>query len=415
MKVARLEINNFRHLENLTFDFTYQSGPRKGEPLDKICFIGQSATGKTSLLELIKDYFNLRTNLEVDSKVTFGFNKNKKITFFKDGYDAYGSSDNEIIPFLKDSKLFYFSSDQLSEENFYYLSNTESFSKKPNVTRINVDGTETKYRSSDFDKILRQKMYEFNSITFDVLWEYILDEISNYHNKLKQKGSDLINKGLHQDFSRLGREMEKWKKDNPNPLIDVAIKCLNPILKKLNLEVDLADTSSFIPLKPINDDKAIPANALSTGTKQLMLNSLPIYKLNTENSIIIIDEPERSLYPDIQMELIPFYQSLAPNAQFIVATHSPFIAASFEPEERFILYFDEKGKVQVRNGVSPIGDDPNDILKNDFGLDNLMNESGIEAYKKYLNLKQKMASEKDEKKKKELLKEVVSLGDKYMF
>lgn len=415
MKVARLEINNFRHLENLTFDFTYQSGPRKGEPLDKICFIGQSATGKTSLLELIKDYFNLRTNLEVDSKVTFGFNKNKKITFFKDGYDAYGSSDNEIIPFLKDSKLFYFSSDQLSEENFYYLSNTESFSKKPNVTRINVDGTETKYRSSDFDKILRQKMYEFNSTTFDVLWEYILDEISNYHNKLKQKGSDLINKGLHQDFSRLGREMEKWKKDNPNPLIDVAIKCLNPILKKLNLEVDLADTSSFIPLKPINDDKAIPANALSTGTKQLMLNSLPIYKLNTENSIIIIDEPERSLYPDIQMELIPFYQSLAPNAQFIVATHSPFIAASFEPEERFILYFDEKGKVQVRNGVSPIGDDPNDILKNDFGLDNLMNESGIEAYKKYLNLKQKMASEKDEKKKKELLKEVVSLGDKYMF
>ena len=415
MKVARLEINNFRHLENLTFDFTYQYGARKGEPLDKICFIGQSATGKTSLLELIKDYFNLRTNLEVDSKVTFGFNKNKKITFFKDGYDAYGSSDNEIIPFLKDSKLFYFSSDQLSEENFYYLSNTESFSKKPNVTRINVDGTETKYRSSDFDKILRQKMYEFNSTTFDVLWEYILDEISNYHNKLKQKGSDLINKGLHQDFSRLGREMEKWKKDNPNPLIDVAIKCLNPILKKLNLEVDLADTSSFIPLKPINDDKAIPANALSTGTKQLMLNSLPIYKLNTENSIIIIDEPERSLYPDIQMELIPFYQSLAPNAQFIVATHSPFIAASFEPEERFILYFDEKGKVQVRNGVSPIGDDPNDILKNDFGLDNLMNESGIEAYKKYLNLKQKMASEKDEKKKKELLKEVVSLGDKYMF
>ena len=34
-----------------------------------------------------------------------------------------------------------------------------------------------------------------------------------------------------------------------------------------------------------------------------------------------------------------------------------------------------------------------------------MNSKGIEAYKKYLDLKQKMASEKDEKKKKELLKE----------
>ena len=29
MKVARLEIDSFRHLENLTFDFTYQSGPKK--------------------------------------------------------------------------------------------------------------------------------------------------------------------------------------------------------------------------------------------------------------------------------------------------------------------------------------------------------------------------------------------------
>ena len=55
MKISKLHIDQFRHLENLDFDFTYQSGERKGQPLDKICFIGQSARGKTGILELIKE------------------------------------------------------------------------------------------------------------------------------------------------------------------------------------------------------------------------------------------------------------------------------------------------------------------------------------------------------------------------
>jgi recombinational DNA repair ATPase RecF len=53
MKISKLHIDQYRHLENLTFDFTYQTGGRKGQPLDKICFIGQSASGKTGLLELV--------------------------------------------------------------------------------------------------------------------------------------------------------------------------------------------------------------------------------------------------------------------------------------------------------------------------------------------------------------------------
>lgn len=208
--------------------------------------------------------------------------------------------------------------------------------------------------------------------------------------------------------------MEKWKKENPNPLIELGEKCLNPILKKVNLEVDIVDTSVPIPLKPIHKDKPIPVNGLSTGTKQLLLTALPLFKLPTDNNMILIDEPERSLYPDMQIELMDYYQNLAPNAQFIVATHSPFIAAAFEPEERFILYFDEDGKVKVKNGVSPIGDDPNDILKNDFMV-NYYNHFGTDAYKRYLELKEKVAKEKDPDKKKELMLEAVKLGDEYNF
>ena len=60
MKISKLHIEQFRHLENLEFDFTYPEDfhivEKRGKPLDKICFIGQSATGKTGLLELIEQY-----------------------------------------------------------------------------------------------------------------------------------------------------------------------------------------------------------------------------------------------------------------------------------------------------------------------------------------------------------------------
>jgi hypothetical protein len=145
------------------------------------------------------------------------------------------------------------------------------------------------------------------------------------------------------------------------------------------------------------------------------MTALPIFALPTEENIIMIDEPERSLYPDIQIGLMDYYRDLAPKAQFIIATHSPFIAAAFEPDERFILYFDNKGDVQVRRGSSPIGDDPNDMLVNDFGLQSIINRAGEEVWKEYLELKGKMLFEKDETKKNHLLDQVEKLEEEYNF
>ena len=67
-----------------------------------------------------------------------------------------------------------------------------------------------------------------------------------------------------------------------------------------------------------------------------------IYKLYTTNTVILIDEPERYLYPDIQNEIIDYYTNLAPKTQFFFATHSPIIASSFEPWEIIELKFDYK-------------------------------------------------------------------------
>jgi predicted ATP-dependent endonuclease of OLD family len=425
MKIQRLKINSYRHLENLEFDFTYQSGDKKGQPLDKICLIGQSATGKTSILEFIKEVvcqfgpwgshsdegfeFLPESDKTMNGDIDFIHN-GIKIRYHKNKMLSNNLINPEDVKF-PDKLLLYFTAEITSPSNFQLLS------QNPTNRNVNETNLQPTYQNgnSTIEQIKRRKFLIFNGNTEELIWEYILDDIQKYREKVTQKGNELINKGLHTDFQKMASEMEQWKHENPNPLESLAKKCLNPVLKKLNLELDLIDTSAFISLKPIATDKAVPTNALSTGTKQLLLNLLPLYKLNTKGSIVLNDEPERSLYPDVQIELMDHYQRLAPDAQLIVATHSPFIAAAFEPDERFILYFDDEGKVAVKKGSSPIGDDPNDILKSDFGLTHLMNEKGIDAYREYIRLKEEMASEKDATKKKELMLEAVALGDKYKF
>ncbi len=54
--------------KNLELELTYPNGHEKeGQPLDKICIIGQSGTGKTNLLNIIKksvmDFSKLPTNI----------------------------------------------------------------------------------------------------------------------------------------------------------------------------------------------------------------------------------------------------------------------------------------------------------------------------------------------------------------
>ncbi|WP_144893949.1 AAA family ATPase [Flavobacterium tiangeerense] len=430
MKILNLHIDQFRHLENLDFDFTYQTGERRGQILDKICFIGQSATGKTGLLELIYKHTSNIINVElIDNTYLAGLDnplknvngeinllignevlnlRNNKIIFKGESYkfENKGGSITPLIPYQDRSETFYFKANLISDKNI------DIFTKNP----IDLFEKYSDQNEIKLEYLLKNKIESTTIFDDEVdteIWLTLLGEIIQYRKNFTQKMSELIHKGLLADTKKLSSEFQKWQKENPNAL-EIFAKKLNPLLEKLNIEVDLVNTEFSIPIKNKRTDEIIPIQNTSTGTKGLLLSFLPLFKLNTTDSIILIDEPERSLYPDMQMELMDHYQNLAPDAQFIVATHSPFIAASFEPEERFILYFNEDGKVAVRRGTSPIGDDPNDMLKNDFGV-NYYNKFGEEAYKKYLNLKEDLAKEQDPIKKKELLLETVKLGDTYNF
>ncbi len=436
MKIHQINIINHHHLKDLKLDFTYQDGPKKGQPLEKICLIGQSGTGKTTVLNLIKEFirkftwikhykviepkfknnlFNQLNNVQVTCSTS---NINIKETnlgwdiLYENNqefqlHDTLNFSNLKFNDLFKDTLCLYITSEITQNEN--------SILVKKNNTTDEVSESTTSYG-------LNQKLPSFPTIgvtispkTKETTWLALLANLFEYDNNLKRKGADLIQKGIFTNINRMQKEIEAWKKENPNPRVELAEKVLNPILDKINLELDTDTSEALITLRNKSDNSVVPGDALSTGTKQLILSLIPLYQLKINGALVMIDEPERSLFPDIQQELIGHYRRICPDSQLIVATHSPFIAASFEPEERFIFKFNANGKVVVSNGVAPIGDDPNDILKQDFDLPNLMNEEGIKMYRKYLAIRAKAKKEQDKTKKEQLIKEAAAIGDKYNF
>lgn len=200
-------------------------------------------------------------------------------------------------------------------------------------------------------------------IDFDIhsalkTWEFIKKEIINYNEQEKKERKKIVDAGYiatAEEIKKLSEEFEKWKIDNPSPINQLADKCLDRFLRKFNLKLktklDFSNESDINNIKIENlqgEELGNLENTLSTGTKQILYTAMPLYTLKPESTIVLFDEPERSLYPDIQKEIVEFYTSLSPESQFFFATHSPIIASSFEPWEIIELEFDEKGKVRQK-------------------------------------------------------------------
>jgi predicted ATPase len=64
---------------------------------------------------------------------------------------------------------------------------------------------------------------------------------------------------------------------------------------------------------------------LSSGEKQMLIILLTTLIQDHKHTILLMDEPEISLHIDWQRKLIGYIRELNPNAQLIIATHSPAI------------------------------------------------------------------------------------------
>jgi predicted ATP-dependent endonuclease of OLD family len=326
MKISKIHIKDFLRFKDFTLDLTYPKGHKKeGQPLDKICFIGQSGTGKTSLLELIPMFLygfdesnlfdwshlgEIAKNVEFFVKLGYQNEYHATINFYKrDDFDPF-----YYHGWVEDKKSKYGVTDFKDNEWI------EKISSKPIYFPSNLN-YDIFIKSKSIIKFDEKKIIDFSQDKSSIVWELVFKELQMLD---EQSAFNLIK--------------------------DIADNCLDPLLKKINVKIKTEldfktkDDISFIKIEDFEGNE-IPHGLWSTGTKQVILSALPLYLLKPKHTVILFDEPERSLYPDLQRTVVDYYSSLAENCQFFYSTHSPIISSSFDPWEIVELKFNKEGKV----------------------------------------------------------------------
>jgi energy-coupling factor transporter ATP-binding protein EcfA2 len=110
------------------------------------------------------------------------------------------------------------------------------------------------------------------------------------------------------------------------------------------------------------------------GGVRAMLGTLwHLYELTSgdkhDNAVVLIDEPELHLHPAVQREIIPRLFAAAPDAQLVVATHSPFIVSADPTARTYVLTESDDRHItaqraddQVTHGTA------NDVLRAGLGV-----------------------------------------------
>lgn len=437
MKITGIHINDYQQFNDFHLDLTYPKGHEKeGKPLDKVCFIGQSGTGKTTLLNMIKkllcenlseynenwtyDDYNFKISCIGEIPFTIQNNRELSKNILKVLQNKYKDKLGLII---KEISLINFPSEIIESFNIKDRKIEDPFQFIKTEEEINGSVIQERKKLKD------KKIHDFGKESTIDIWKSILLDAKDYMIE-DLKFSQQITKSLtnkEKITNSIIQSYNQWKNNTINPFKEIS-NVLGPIIEKFFVRVksdfnfEKAEDLDFIKLETLKG-AIVPTNIWSTGTKQVILTAIPIYKLDTNKTVILIDEPERSLYPDIQQEIIGYYTQLARKAQFFFATHSPIIASSFEPWEIVELKFDyEKGIVSHEKYYDGERDIKNyfinpqylrwdSILTKVFDLKERGNEKRIEKLMELAAIGKKIEKESSKSKKTEIYKEYKKLSE----
>ena len=360
MKIKNLYIENEKRLKNLNINFENDE-----KILDVVVLAGVNGTGKTTVLEVIYDYF-----------------------------ENFQNDKNKISIELDLEEENYINQNNISKET--YLNNLIKDSiKKEKTPKVIYVPAEINFQKVKFNLLALYKKRFLNKID-----SYIIADIPFY---IQMR---IINTANKESEKKLGN------------VRDEIIAEINGIFDILDMDTRLigmsTETTEILPIFTNLSGDKFDINELSSGEKQLFLRTLAIKMLNPENSIILIDEPELSLHPKWQQRIVDVYRKIGKNNQIIIATHSPHILGSVRKENIMLLDKDDEGKIVVRTGdelYDSYGQPTDRVLKDIMGLETTRNPKVFKLLEEAGELVDKNEYESEEfKTKYKKLREI--LGNK---
>ena len=312
--IKKIHIRQVRHLKDVDI-------PICENECRHLILTGRNGSGKTSLLEAMRDYFDnfiiLQNGIFPPSNDNFNdyINRIEKV-----------ESKKELIIQPSFNVDFRGMLEALFKSKFIiaYFEDERKFSAN---------------LAKKIEKVELKDSYSLEDKPSELFIKYLLDlkmtEALSKNNGHKDKALQ-----INEWFGKLEKLLQRLFED-----------------KELKLLFD-EDTFEFKIQEP--DGKLFDFNTMSAGYAaafDIIVDLMMRMEKNSNRSfrydlpgIVLIDEIETHLHLELQKLILPMLTELFPNIQFIVSTHSPFVINSIENA----TIFDLEKKTLVSNGLGNI-------------------------------------------------------------
>jgi|GEM_PF-2641616 len=412
MRINSLMITNFKGLEDISIKFK-QPSYRYFDNSNLNILVGENGTGKSSILQLLT-YIFCPNERKSDTVTNFNFEVNYTVND-----NTHIFTNRDIYPDVFPKKLIVSSFavfDPFSIRRHLYMGNKLVVKKEvsPNETEYVYCGP-LESRHSSLSPLI-QAVLECN---------YIQDEEKKvrYKELIKKVGyreAEFIE--ISRNFNEIKRNIEKLNNEN-SPAVQAVreyyLRLINLLKNKRVRKLEdtfhrrdyLISTEDFgdelYPLlsnlkefefntmiKDIwfkNDGVApVSLSNMSSGQVTMLFRFLPLIKEIEPNTLILIDEPETHLHPRWTQEFVEYLTDLFGHyaVHFIVATHSPLIAADV-PAESITGLLNEQGRIKPYYPKDrTLGGHSNEILRDVFQINDLSSKFAHKYFAKMEELLQ---------------------------
>ena len=347
--IKKIHIGQVRHLKDVDIPIC-EDGCRH------LILTGRNGSGKTSLLEAMRDYFD-----------NFIILQNGIFPSTNDNFNDYINR-IEIVESKKELII-------QPSFNVDFRGMLEALFKSKFIIAYFED--ERKFSANlakKIEKVELKDSYSLEDKPSELFIKYLLDlkmtEALSKNNGHKDKALQ-----INEWFAKLEKLLQRLFED-----------------KELKLLFD-EDTFEFKIQEP--DGKLFDFNTMSAGYAaafDIIVDLMMRMEKNSNRSfrydmpgIVLIDEIETHLHLELQKLILPMLTELFPNIQFIVSTHSPFVINSIENA----TIFDLEKKTLVSNGLGNIPYEG--VIDGYFEIDRLSEtlRNKFEEYKKLCQKKKK--------------------------
>ena len=140
-----------------------------------------------------------------------------------------------------------------------------------------------------------------------------------------------------------------------------------PFFESIEVENNF-DQSMTYKIKEVYSKKKFYANFLSDGTVNVLALIIALY-FTKETRVIVLEEPERNLHPQLMRKLIEFAKDAAEKKQIIITTHTPEIVKYTDISSLILAHRSKDGFTHIERPAE--SEKVKIFLNNDIGVDEL--------------------------------------------